>query len=71
MPAKSPETRDESSADVVAAELSQSDKPEEQRCPNCNGPLNRHPAEDPIKGNCLHCDHCGICWQPDLKAARA
>lgn len=39
-------------------------------CPACKAELVQHGDENPFKAGAWHCNECGACWQPDLKAQR-
>jgi ribosomal protein L37AE/L43A len=39
-------------------------------CPACNGELVKHGDANPYKAGAYHCNDCGTCWAPGLKAPR-
>lgn len=39
-------------------------------CPHCKGELIPHGDANPHKAGCYHCNACGCCFQPGLRALR-
>ncbi len=37
-------------------------------CPHCKGELVKHGDENPHKAGAYHCNNCGTCWAPGLRA---
>ncbi len=62
----------EEAAAVAERELAEATKedPKAKLCPTCNGELVKHGDANPYKRGAYHCDKCGTCWAPGLKAPR-
>lgn len=60
---------DAARADRQLAEATKED-PKAKLCPTCNGELIAHGYANSFKAGCHHCNTCGVCWAPGLKAPR-
>jgi hypothetical protein len=41
------------------------------RCPHDGSRMTRHSGADPRKAKAWHCNNCGCCWAPGVRALRA